>query len=333
MKKILVLAVLVLLILPFSIGAQEEDPMLKSLREAQRKINERLDSLDENFLENKSSYLKLEEKTEDNALGFEMSERRGLEKELEKLKDDFNNYKVEQIEKRNDEKNEWDLNMYHALLLAFLAMNAIVYFYIGKSYKEVRENAENLVSQEISKITKIYRNNVDELNERVSDYKDLLADKIKLWSEKIGGMERKIEDHSEDIVNNKRITQYFSEALELSKQNKHKEAVDLWDKIIRIDPEGSIAYNNKAVSLLSLNQNEDALNNARKASRLDSGYTLAWYNKACAYAKMGNGRSAVRNLKKAIDLDKDAKDDAKKDIDFDKVRDLKEFKELMGDWQ
>ncbi len=333
MKKTIVIVFLFLFFLSPLANAQnnnsQEELILKNLVEAQQKINEQLDGMNENLEESKKSQSEFEKKTENNIIKFEADERRALEEELNSLRKDFNDYKLFQIEKVESKKNQFDLNMYHALLLAFIAMTGLVYFYIGKTHKEVKENAEELASQEISRITKIYRNNIDDLNDRMDEFEDMLLKKSKLWTDEINDIEEKIKNQGTEIVNNREISQYFVEGLILNKHGKYEEALKLWDKIIIIDPENCIAYSNRSASLIYLGQYKEALDSARKAIEINNFCGGAWYNKACAYSRLNNNKKAVENLSKAIELDKKFKSKAEKEKDFDNIRNFQEYRELM----
>ncbi len=55
----------------------------------------------------------------------------------------------------------------------------------------------------------------------------------------------------------------------------------------------------------------------------------AWYNMGCAYALKEEAEDAARCLSKAIELNPECRDAARKDDDFDKVRDNPSIRALL----
>jgi tetratricopeptide (TPR) repeat protein len=56
----------------------------------------------------------------------------------------------------------------------------------------------------------------------------------------------------------------------------------------------------------------------------------AWYNKACAETGLGQFSLAVKSLRKAIELDQKCRESAQNDSDFDKIREMPSFRDLIN---
>ncbi len=56
---------------------------------------------------------------------------------------------------------------------------------------------------------------------------------------------------------------------------------------------------------------------------------MAWFNRACIYSIKGDKEKALSNLKKAVEINISCKEDAKKDKDFEKLWEDKDFKKRV----
>jgi len=86
---------------------------------------------------------------------------------------------------------------------------------------------------------------------------------------------------------------------------------------------------NKGVVLSALGRKDEALEACEKALEIDSKYTKAWYNKACAYSLMNKKNEALADLKHAIELDPNNRELAKRDKDFKKLWEERDFKDIV----
>ncbi len=90
-------------------------------------------------------------------------------------------------------------------------------------------------------------------------------------------------------------------------------------------------YSTLGSNYIMLKDLENALKYINQALEIDPAYANALYNKACVESIMNNNVESLDSLRKAIELDKSLADSAKSDDDFDNLRNLKEFKELIGE--
>ena len=69
-----------------------------------------------------------------------------------------------------------------------------------------------------------------------------------------------------------------SEGILSADYDEHKEAIEFYDKALKI-VETSEIYLNKGISLVELEKYDDAISSYEKAIEISPGYADAWYNK------------------------------------------------------
>lgn len=94
----------------------------------------------------------------------------------------------------------------------------------------------------------------------------------------------------------KQIVNLEIQAYNYSQKKEYDKAIELMQKVLRIEPDNAAAI----------------------------------YDLACFLSLKGEREDALRNLKRALELDPKLKGLAKGDRDLDNLRELKEFKELIG---
>ncbi|MEQ1822871.1 MAG: tetratricopeptide repeat protein [Fimbriimonadaceae bacterium] len=106
-------------------------------------------------------------------------------------------------------------------------------------------------------------------------------------------------------------------------------AIADYDTAIRLDRQEPSAYYNRGNAKLARGDRAGAIADFDESIRLDPSNAEAHYNKACAFAKAKDGPKAASCLKKAIAISLSMREDAKKDPDFDPVRNHPDFQALM----
>lgn len=107
------------------------------------------------------------------------------------------------------------------------------------------------------------------------------------------------------------------------------------DKALEIKPDYGYARFNKALNYELYRKFEESLMWYDKALEVED-YVWSYYGKASIYGRRGDVENTVINLRKAIEVaDKTGggqgvKEEAKKEHDFDNVRKLKEFQDLIN---
>jgi len=189
--------------------------------------------------------------------------------------------------------------------------------------------------------------------------KGMILINLKKNEEALGSLEKAAEINPEDwsIWDNK--------GRALCNLGNYKEAVYCFDRVIKIQPNNVELLNLRAFSLIRMGNFEDALRDVNKSLEINPEniealslrslvfHTLgkyeeasqccdkilqmepenaaALYNKACFESKKGNAENAINCLKKAIELDRKFIDFAKKEQDFDSIRNDERFMKLVND--
>ena len=89
----------------------------------------------------------------------------------------------------------------------------------------------------------------------------------------------------------------------LSQLERHEEAIECYDKAIRINPENYDAWFNKGNSLVKLERHKEAIGCYDKAIRIDPEDYDTWLNKGNSLAELERHKEAIECYDEAIRLD------------------------------
>jgi len=109
----------------------------------------------------------------------------------------------------------------------------------------------------------------------------------------------------------------------------YEKAEAAYRKAIEIDPNDADSHNNLGIVLADLKRYEEAETAYRKAIELNSNYRSAYYNLACLESMRGNINGALNNLRRAAQLAGFDSDKARRDPDFEAIRDDPRFEEVI----
>jgi tetratricopeptide (TPR) repeat protein len=84
------------------------------------------------------------------------------------------------------------------------------------------------------------------------------------------------------MAKSENIKKLLKDGLEALKKNKNERAIEYFDRVIAVESDNTMAWNNKGVALRKLGKIEDAINCYNKALSIDSDLSLALLNKARA---------------------------------------------------
>ena len=92
-----------------------------------------------------------------------------------------------------------------------------------------------------------------------------------------------------------------SEGILSADYDEHEEAIEFYDKALKIIETGEI-YLNKGISLVELEKYEEAVACYDKAASLDTNDSLIWYNRGVALTQLEKYDDALSSYEKAIEV-------------------------------
>lgn len=95
----------------------------------------------------------------------------------------------------------------------------------------------------------------------------------------------------------------YQEGVRLAKEGLAKEAIEAFDKAIRLKPTYAEAYSARGNMHNRLVENERAIQDFSEAIRLNPKYIAAYYNRAGAYMDTGQLEKALKDYDETIQLD------------------------------
>lgn len=107
-------------------------------------------------------------------------------------------------------------------------------------------------------------------------------------------------------------------------------ALELFSKCLSLDPKNIRILTEQSLLFQKKEVMDKAIANCSKIIKLEPNNALAYYNRSCFNCNLDKIETALSDLEKAVELDPGFKDSAKKDEDFDKIRDMARFKELIA---
>ena len=110
----------------------------------------------------------------------------------------------------------------------------------------------------------------------------------------------------------------------------YQRAAIAYEDAIVLDPYNSRLYSALGMARYRLREFEQALQMFGKARSIDTLDATAFYNEACIYALLSRNAEAIHSLQKAIELDASLREHAREDSDFDKIRTLPAFMNVVN---
>ena len=133
------------------------------------------------------------------------------------------------------------------------------------------------------------------------------------------------------IKENTNVKELYVKAKHFHKTGRIKDALRLYQEVLRADPGHIEALNNLGVVYMLEKDYQAARVSLEKAIRLRPGYADPYYNMACLYSLQGNVAPGLAYLKKAVSLNQSVKKWALEDLDLKTMRGVREFEEMMKD--
>ena len=115
----------------------------------------------------------------------------------------------------------------------------------------------------------------------------------------------------------------------LYRQGEYRQAADMYEAALELQPTALKARNNLGNAYLQLAMDDRAMAAFEEILRLDGTYGLAYYNIACVHGRAGNAVDAADFLQRALEFEPRAREWAKGDGDFALVREAPEIRRLL----
>lgn len=173
-------------------------------------------------------------------------------------------------------------------------------------------------------------NSLRDIRKKVEEMIELRVEQITLkYNEKLQSLEQSLTDQSAKILDNqnKIYTTQLSHSLWMraNLETNIQSKIEIYDEILRVNPEDAEAYAYKADAVLDLDQFEWALNLSNKAIEIDVEYGYAYWQRACAHAKIGQFDLAISDLNTALQKNPSLKDDIAHEPSFEQLKDFSAF--------
>ncbi|SPD72477.1 putative Tetratricopeptide repeat protein [uncultured Desulfobacterium sp.] len=121
----------------------------------------------------------------------------------------------------------------------------------------------------------------------------------------------------------------YEKARGLYKRGSINEAKQLYENVIKTNPNYPDALNNLGVIYMHEKNYEAAESSFNKVIAIRPGYVDPYYNLACVCAMKGEKEKGIDHLKKAISLNREVIDWARADADLQNLKGMPEFETLI----
>ena len=112
-----------------------------------------------------------------------------------------------------------------------------------------------------------------------------------------------IEHYNKAIEINPQFTEtYYNRGVVKSVLGKHEEAIEDYSKAIKINPQFAEAYYNRGATKSALGQNQEAIEDYSKAIEINPQFAEAYYNRGNAKSALGQNQEAIEDYSKVIEI-------------------------------
>lgn len=238
-----------------------------------------------------------------------LDELKDLRTNQQKLKEDVTIQITQSQLTSTDRTIRYATDTINNIFYIIAAVSSLVLIVGLKSIKEIKENSEMLVETKITQLTR-------EFEERLLDIENKAKQRFEM-----------ITANQDKISQAETINALWRRA-ELEENLQEK--INIYDEIIKINPNDveTLAY--KADVLLDLDEIRWALALCNNAIELDSEYALSYWQRACANAILENENESIEDIKMALNISPNLHDELESEDSFKKLYKNKEFKALLS---
>ena len=183
----------------------------------------------------------------------------------------------------------------------------IIHFHLGVSYYRLDELDKAFCEFEkareynddpslLLQIANCYEmaNQKEKALDILKEYSEIVPDNQDI-KKKIENLKREINEPDSDEI-------YNNECLTLINLNRFDEAIECYDKALKINPNNVKAWNNKAFALHNLNRLEEAIECYDEALKIDPNFISALQNKAFALRTLNRLEEAIECDEKTLNI-------------------------------
>jgi tetratricopeptide (TPR) repeat protein len=236
--------------------------------------------------------------------------------ELKNLRQDQQNLRVELTQniaksklEVSDRAMRYVTDTVNNIFFIITAVASLIAIFGYKSLNDAKKNTEFLVKEKVEKV-------------------------IEKYDKRLSLLEKQMKEKSEQIIENQKSLAIAGEIDSLWKRSEiednQKNKLELYDKIIEIDPENIEAITKKADIALELGEKEWSFNLSNRALEIDDKYAYAYWQRACSSCELGNLENALSDIKTSLNLSPYLKESLADEQSFENLKDNSEFQELIN---
>lgn len=226
-------------------------------------------------------------------------------------------------------------------LITFAILSIIAVGVVGKDV--IKNNKiKNRSITEISSNTEIKASKEEGKNQQLQEAEDKKQEEIRKKQEDLErkwkvGFDQFFEKQYEKAIETERAVlkedpnfykAYAVEGIALAYNGDFNKGIEQINKALELKPDYGYGRFNKGLANALFGHYDEAIEWYEKALEVEK-FEWSYYGIASVYGKKGDINNTVKYLKLAIDMNENIKNVAKNEEDFDKVKEYKEFKELI----
>ncbi|HBS23030.1 tetratricopeptide (TPR) repeat protein [Thalassospira sp. MBR-102] len=189
------------------------------------------------------------------------------------------------------------------------AVGALLTMLGWQSLRELKSSVRNLADTELRRLS-------EEFETRLSALEDELRQKSMV-----------INDHQQEIENTQTIHAFW---LQANKVTNPRSKIEIYDKILELSPGDPEVMAYKADAALQLGDRDWALSLCNRLLAEAPDNANGYYQRACANAGLGYPEAALADLQRAVALSDAMRQPAWTEVEFEPLRNLREFAEILG---
>jgi tetratricopeptide (TPR) repeat protein len=154
------------------------------------------------------------------------------------------------------------------------------------------------------------------------------------YEERLYNLEKELSEKGEIIIQNQqeieRTQTVHALWLQANQAPNPRAKIALYDQILEITPKDYEAMAYKADAALLVGDKEWALSLCNRILEENPEYAFALYQRACAYSGLEMVNEALEDLRQAVTMSPALLAEAEEEEEFEPIRDLPEFQDLLG---